>query len=334
MTVSIIIANYNGRKFLPRLCHSLCLQSFKNFEVIFVDNSSSDSSLDYIKTKYPKFKIIKTQNKGYGHGCNIGAKLAKGKFLIFLNPDMYCPKNFLKNLLNYRHEIEKKNPGQSIGAIGLQLIDFNSKLKNARLITFNKLDIFGNTRDFTTPNPEDKSIIIPGSPFLIKKTVYLETKGFNSNIFLYGEEVEYCWRLTILGYNNFMSSQQHLFHYGSGIVGKTNGKKIALMVYGNLIACYTNYSNLSLLLILPLYTIYYLCLTFGSILITKFKFEYFNELLKIIPQFIHNLGNINKIRTFTQKHRQISDWQFKKHFSIIPAVIARKSYQTIASAQT
>lgn len=332
MKISIIIANYNGLIFLPRLCKSICYQSFKDFEVIFVDNSSSDASINFIKTKYSKFKIIKTRNGGYGHGCNIGAKIAKGEFLIFLNPDMYCPKNFLKDLLDYHYQVKKNNPNKLIGATGLQLIDFNSKLKNVPINTLNKVDIFGNPLGFEISNPSNNSMIVTGSPFFIEKSVYTKTKGFNTNIFLYGEEVEYCWRLTILGYNNFINPKKHLFHYGSGIVGKTNSKKIADMTYGNIISCYTNYGTISLILIFPIYLIYYFCLILGSFILTKFKFEYSVELLKLIPRFISNYRNINKFRIFTQKNRKITDMEFTKYISLVPAVIARKSYKTIVEA--
>lgn len=82
--VSIIIVNYNGKYHLEKCLASLMKINYKNYEIILVDNNSTDTSVEYVKNTYPKITIIKlNDNYGFAEPNNIGAKNAKGEFLLF-----------------------------------------------------------------------------------------------------------------------------------------------------------------------------------------------------------------------------------------------------------
>ena len=104
ITVSIIIPHLKGKKNL-----SECIQSIDkkiSYEIIVVDNNSLDDSVNYIRKEFPEVNIIKSKyNRGYAGGCNLGAKYAKGEYLLFLNDDTILTKNSIEVLLNVFNEV-------------------------------------------------------------------------------------------------------------------------------------------------------------------------------------------------------------------------------------
>ena len=83
--ISIIIVNWNGKKWLRKCLDSLTKQTYKNYEIIFVDNASYDGSVKFIKENYPFAKIIvNSKNLGFAGGNNIGFRMSKGEFILLL----------------------------------------------------------------------------------------------------------------------------------------------------------------------------------------------------------------------------------------------------------
>lgn len=103
MEASVIIVNYNGKHFLSECLTSLFKLDFpKNqYEVIIVDNNSTDNSVDYVQRYFPEVIIVRTKkNLGFSGGNNLGAKYAKGKYLVFLNNDTRVDKKWLRALVD------------------------------------------------------------------------------------------------------------------------------------------------------------------------------------------------------------------------------------------
>ena len=99
--VSIIIANYNGRDLLQKCLESLSNVNYKNLEIIIVDNNSTDDSVEFVTKNYPSIILVKLdKNKGFAEPNNIGAKIAKGQFLLFLNNDTVVTENFISEMIN------------------------------------------------------------------------------------------------------------------------------------------------------------------------------------------------------------------------------------------
>ncbi|NOY22855.1 MAG: glycosyltransferase family 2 protein [Acidobacteria bacterium] len=99
--VSVIIANYNGLHFLKDCLHSLSIQTYRDFEVIAVDNGSGDGSADWLNASpYPFVKpVLLTENFGFGIANNRGYDVATGEIIVILNNDTILPENFLKKLI-------------------------------------------------------------------------------------------------------------------------------------------------------------------------------------------------------------------------------------------
>ncbi len=97
--VSVIIPTYNEEKDIGNCIKSLNSQSFKNIEIIVVDDGSTDKTREIVK-KFSKVKLITGEHKGPGYSRNIGSKKAKGQILIFIDSDMEFDKDYIKNLIN------------------------------------------------------------------------------------------------------------------------------------------------------------------------------------------------------------------------------------------
>ena len=98
--VSIIIVNYNGKELLQKCLDSLLNVRYDNFEIILVDNNSTDGTVEFITKNHPSIIIIKLDsNKGFAEPNNIAAKLAKGEYLLFLNNDTIVTPNFISEMV-------------------------------------------------------------------------------------------------------------------------------------------------------------------------------------------------------------------------------------------
>ena len=90
--ISVIIVNYNGKELLRECLESLFKIDYNNFEVILVDNNSTDGSMEFVTKSYPNIIVVKLDsNKGFAEPNNVGAKIAKGEYLLFLTMILLLP---------------------------------------------------------------------------------------------------------------------------------------------------------------------------------------------------------------------------------------------------
>lgn len=123
--VSVIIANYNGEKYLPALLRDLINQSIDDFTTIVVDDASQDDSLNIIREilgDHPRFRVIESAiNLGFIDSCYAGLDQAPGDYLCFLNNDTRLDRDFIER----NHKILEENP--SIGALSCLIVDKTGK---------------------------------------------------------------------------------------------------------------------------------------------------------------------------------------------------------------
>ena len=103
--VSAIVVNWNGKNYLGECLESLRKQTFLNFEIIVVDNGSTDGSVEYIRSHFPECLIIQNpSNNGFGKGNNQGIKKAKGEYIALLNNDAQAVCLWLEELVKAAEE--------------------------------------------------------------------------------------------------------------------------------------------------------------------------------------------------------------------------------------
>jgi len=126
INTSIIIVNWNGKHHLDVCLSSIFNQTYKDFNVIFVDNGSTDDSVEYVKNNFSEVNIIECKkNYGFAEGNNIGIRQAlknpEVKYIVTLNNDTETDKDWLKQLIEVAEKDEK------IGAVSSKMLFFNQR---------------------------------------------------------------------------------------------------------------------------------------------------------------------------------------------------------------
>lgn len=205
--VSICILNFNGRKFIERCLSSVFKTNYPNFEVILVDNGSSDGS-NVLVSKFVssiginRFRaIFLEENKGFAGGHNVGALEANGKYIAFLNIDTEVEPDWL-------HIIQLLEKNSVVAAVQPLIMDYDSHnvIQNMGM-NMNKLGILTILGKSANIESLDKSNIVSydifsvlGAAFVIRKRAFMEVGMFDEDMFLYFEESDMCWRLWLYGY--------------------------------------------------------------------------------------------------------------------------------------
>ncbi|HMK53187.1 MAG TPA: glycosyltransferase family 2 protein [Methanobacteriaceae archaeon] len=191
--ISIIIVTYNSKNHIKNCLESILNQSYPanyDFEIVIVDNCSSDETVSFIEDNYPA-RIIKNQvNSGYGSANNLGVKNSEGNYIVILNPDTICDEGWLPGLIE-----PLKNHSKLITTPRVLVYD-GKYINSCGLIThFTGLSF---TRGLNAQKDDfNRSECINGifgCCFAIKKKDFLKLGGFDPDIFLYTEDVELSYR--------------------------------------------------------------------------------------------------------------------------------------------
>ncbi|MBU3073204.1 glycosyltransferase family 2 protein [Clostridium estertheticum] len=236
MDVSIILVNYNTKQLTTDAINSI----IKNtngliYEIIVIDNDSSDNSVNYIRTCFNNnVEIIEAkQNLGFGRANNIGIKKAKGKYVFFLNTDTILINNAVKILYDF---IDRN---KNVGICGGNLYDENSKPTHSFLkkmpsvwtiisgsILYKIQMIFSNMKknQFNYSENIMEVAYITGADIMIKKTVLAEVGGFDPEFFMYYEETELTNRVRLKGYKVYSVPDAKIIHLQGKSIPNKNAK--------------------------------------------------------------------------------------------------------------
>lgn len=212
LDVSIIIVNYNTLKVTQECINSVVekTQDIK-YEIILVDNASTDGSKEFFEKDERVKYIYSKRNGGFGYGNNLGMKVAKGKYFFLLNSDTLLVNNSIKEFYDYaeKHDSKKVYGCYLQGADG----SYNNSFFFFPAFTikdFIKRKIHG--QDYTPDYSEKQVEAISGADMFLHREIYEKTGGFDENIFLYGEEGEWQYRMLKKGYSCFLIPQPKIIH--------------------------------------------------------------------------------------------------------------------------
>ncbi|MBI2315279.1 glycosyltransferase family 2 protein [Candidatus Daviesbacteria bacterium] len=209
---SVIIPNWNGQHLLEDCLKSLERQSYKGFEVILADNGSKDSSVLYVNNNFPKVRIIKLdKNYGFAKACNEGARAAIGEYLVFLNNDTSCDKDFLKGLVSCAH----KHP--EVFSVNSKLLNFyNRKKIDGVGILINEVGqakSIGWEQEYKGQFEKENYIFgATGGASLFRKKEFTKLGMFDQNYFMYSEEVDLAFRAQFQGYKSIYYPKAVVYH--------------------------------------------------------------------------------------------------------------------------
>ncbi|RYD72771.1 MAG: glycosyltransferase family 2 protein, partial [Sphingobacteriales bacterium] len=227
MQLSVIIVNYNVKYFLEQcLCsvQKACIGI--DTEVIVIDNNSTDGSRQWLEEKFARVKFIwQTNNDGFGKANNKALKMAKGDFILFLNPDTIIAEDSLRLC------IDKMNADASIGALGVRMIDGSGRfLKESKrgfptaAASFYKMSgltaLFPSSRSIAhyyaghlTENKTHEVDVLAGAFMMLSRKAVEETQGFDEDFFMYGEDVDLSYRIQKAGLKNIYFPETTIIHF-------------------------------------------------------------------------------------------------------------------------
>ena len=248
--VSVIIVNYNTRVLTSECIKSIYHQTKDvKFQIILVDNDSSDGSVDYLRKSFPLIDIIESpSNLGFGRANNLGAKIAKGDFLFLLNSDTKLIENTIFKLHNFFVE---NQTALNLGVVGCKLIDANFQLNNCggdfptikktiirRLILGNSV-LRSSARLLKKYFPlvfyRITEIVVKKSPYrfnenipyfevdqvieanlFMRRSLFNKFEGFSNDFFMYAEETDLQKRIANAGFSRIIYTETKLMHFEGG----------------------------------------------------------------------------------------------------------------------
>lgn len=228
--LSVIIVNYNVKELLDQCIESILKASLNiKTEIIIVDNNSYDGSAEYIRNKYsekPYIKLIESNiNLGFSKANNLGVKHANGEYILILNPDTLLQEDTLDKSLKF---IKANN---DVGALTCKLILPSGKLDLAcrrsfptpsvavyRILGLSKIfpksKIFGKYNlTYLDENKTYEVDAIVGAFMLMKRELYKKLNGFDEDYFMYGEDLDLCYRIKKAGYKIIYYPETSIIHY-------------------------------------------------------------------------------------------------------------------------
>ncbi len=236
--VTVIIPNLNGKNFLKACLESLVRQDIP-LEVIVVDNASEDGSADYIKEKYPDFRLIEnSKNLGFAAAVNQGIRASETDYIFLLNNDTEIERNCILNL------VKCIETDKNIFAVSSKMIQHqNRKIDDAgddyTLLGWTKKIGNGRSPDIYTERRDVFSAC--GGAALYRKKIFKEIGCFDENFFAYLEDVDIGYRARLHGYKAIYCPEAVVYHQGSGTSGsKYNKFKVKISARNNVYLPYKN----------------------------------------------------------------------------------------------
>ncbi len=255
--ISIIIPNYNGKKYLRDCLDAINKIEKLNIEVIVIDNASQDDDFQWINQyKNLYFKQL-DKNYGFSRAVNEGIRLAQGEYVLLLNNDTVIEKDFVQELVK---TIEKD---RKIFSVSSKMIAYHNRelIDDAgdeySLLGWTKKRGDGQSvQGFTT---ERRVFSACAGAALYRKSIFDEIGYFDEHFFAYMEDVDIGYRANIYGYKNIYCPNAKVYHIGSATSGsRYNDFKVRLAARNNVYVAYKNMPCVQLIFNMPFLVMGYL----------------------------------------------------------------------------
>lgn len=210
--ISIVIVNYNGEDFLKPCLDSLDKMNRDKYslEIIVVDNLSKDDSVKFIKTRFPKIKVIENDVNNYTRAVNVGIKCAKGNYVAILNNDTIVDENWLMGAL----EIIKQD--KKIGAVQSKILFSDGITINSvgveEVEDFYFRDIGFEEKDVGQYETVKEIKYFTGGSVLLRRSCLEKVGEFDEDFVMYFEDIDYSIRCRNSGWKIFYSPKSIVYH--------------------------------------------------------------------------------------------------------------------------
>ncbi|MDP7666347.1 MAG: glycosyltransferase family 2 protein, partial [Candidatus Poseidoniia archaeon] len=200
--VSVIIPHWNGIEILSDCLDSLTKSTYPNIEIVVVDNASTDGSPDWVAENHPDINLVRcSENHGYAGGCNRGAAEAEGEFLLFLNNDTIHEPGWIEPL------VESMEVDETVAAVQPKILNYFERNKfdyaggaggalDILCFPFVRGRVFFELEEDEGQYDSAAEIFwASGTAFLVRKSVFEDSGGFDESFFAHQEEIDLQWRI-------------------------------------------------------------------------------------------------------------------------------------------
>ena len=249
--VSVIIPNFNGMAYLDGVLSGLECQTVRNFEVILVDNGSSDGSCAFVASSYPWVHMIELpENFGFCKAVNEGIKASRAPYVLLLNNDIEVTPDFIEEMLA---AIRRHKKAFSCAARMIQFYD-RDRLDDAGnyYCALGWAYARGKGKDIHTCEKEEKIFASCAGAAIYRRKIFEKIGYFDEEHFAYLEDMDVGYRARINGYENWYAPKAMVYHVGSGTSGsRYNHFKTRYSSRNNVYLIYKNMPLLQIILNLP-----------------------------------------------------------------------------------
>ncbi len=240
--VAIVILNWNGVKHLTTFMPFVIASEWPNLEIVLGDNASTDSSVEFIRSRYPEVTIIENNdNYGFTGGYNRVLEKVEADYYILLNSDVEVPAGWIKPVIDMMETdpliaaaapkikaYHRKTHFEHAGAAGGFIDEFGYPFCRGRM--FYEIE-----EDRGQYDQSGEVFWATGAALFIKKKCWEEAGGFDERFFAHMEEIDLCWRLKNMGYKVMYCAESEVFHVGGGTLNTENPFKTYLNFRNNLL---------------------------------------------------------------------------------------------------
>ncbi len=303
--VSVILLNWNGIAFTKKCIASLKKQSFKDFEIVVVDNGSKDNSVEELKKISGIRLVCNSKNLGFAQGCNVGVRSARAStYIALLNNDTEVDADWLRELVVAMDENPRLGEAMSL---------VHSKYGHADYVT----PYFGTSTLMLFVAPYDvqpKADLVPifsatGGAMIYRRS--LVEVPFDKDYFIYNEDSWLGWLLRLRGYDVAVVTKSKVYHEGEATIKKNRQMSGYFVFLGernrllNLLQCY---SLSSLVKLLPVFLFTAFLLNVFELRKVPYRFRAYAWITLHVPRIVRK-------RRFVQQQRKVSDRQVTQYMS-------------------
>jgi|WetSurMetagenome_2_1015567.scaffolds.fasta_scaffold03197_2 N-acetylglucosaminyl-diphospho-decaprenol L-rhamnosyltransferase len=243
MKLSIIIVNWNSTDFLLSCLDSVYSRAAGiDFEVIVVDNASTDGGAGRIRSRFPEVKMIENfKNAGFGAANNLGAQSARGGYLLFLNPDTIVLGKAIQSLARLMDGLP------DAGAIGCRLLNADKTVQTSAILrfptilnqalgiellrtAFPRLAFFGTAPLFRDPGVPVPVEALSGACMFVRREAFAAAGGFDERYFMYSEDVDLCREIRNKGYKVYYTGEAEIVHFGGTSTSQSETKAFNVLM--------------------------------------------------------------------------------------------------------
>lgn len=303
--VSVIVLSYQGKDIIGKCLKKILKSNYPSFEVVVVDNGSTDGTSAYVKRNFKNVRIIRSEkNLGFGGGNNLGFRKTRGKYVAFVNSDAEISKTWLRELVN---TAERDDAIAVVGGAVYHSLNFKGTPVTGFLANFI-------TKSVSVLTSEERDVLFfQGAAFLVRRSSF--AKPFDETYYLYYEEAFIGMTAVSKGFRVMVNPDAKALHLHPGYTIRKTMTDREWKFYGernNIINFVRFFSPQSLILLSPIVLVALTNLLVSAILKLQIGYAFFR--LGVWLYLLTHPEIIRKARRSSLRSKTVPDQEFFKLF--------------------